>query len=119
MQWNNGQYSGFSAIQPWIKLNKNYPKLNVSSLEKDKNSLLNTYKNLIALRNSEPILQYGAYEKLEFKDDRIHFIRNHQESRINVVINFGKPYTFKLPNNVKVLLGSSTLLTNDFLIFKE
>jgi len=119
MQWNNTQYSGFSVVKPWIKLNENYLELNVTYLEKDKNSLLNTYKKLIIFRNSEPILQYGAYEKLEFIDDRIHFIRSYQESRINVVINFGKPYTFKLPNDVKVLFGSSRLQTNDFLVFKE
>ncbi|PCH53476.1 MAG: glucohydrolase, partial [Flavobacteriaceae bacterium] len=73
----------------------------------------------IALRNSEPVFQYGSYEKLEFKDECIHFIREYQESRINVLINFGKPYYFKLPNHAKVLLGDSKLQTNDFLIFKE
>jgi len=119
MQWDTEAFSGFSSAKSWIPLNSDYDYLNVALQEKDKASLLSKYKQLITLRNTEPILQYGSYEKLELKDECIHFIRKYQESRINVLINFGKPYNFKLPNEAKILLGNIHLQTNDFLIFKE
>ncbi len=119
MQWNTDTLSGFSSSKSWIELNPGYATLNVEQQEKDPESILSKYKQLIALRNSEPVLQYGSYKKLEIKDDCIHFIRSYQDSKINVIINFGKPYAFNLPDNAKVLLGSSLLKTDDFLIFKE
>lgn len=119
MQWNADTLAGFSLAKSWIPLNPDYTTLNVALQEKDTESMLSKYKQMIALRNAEPVLQYGSYEKLEIKDDCIHFIRSYQGYKINVLINFGKPYTFDLPNNAKVLLGSPILNTNYFLIFKE
>ena len=119
MQWNTDTLAGFSLSKSWIQLNPDYITLNVVQQEKDTESMLSKYKQLIALRNAEPVLQYGSYEKLEIKDDCIHFIRSYQDSKINIRINFGKPDTINLPDNAIVLLGSLILHTDDFLIFKE
>lgn len=119
MQWSSDTLSGFSSGKSWIELNPDYTTLNVEQQEKDSESMLSRYKQLISLRNSEPVLQYGSYEKLEIIDDCIHFERRFHNSKINVIINFGKPYTVDLPDNAKVLLGSPILQTDDFLIFKE
>ena len=119
MQWNTDTLAGFSSTKSWIQLNPDYTTLNVARQEKDAESMLSKYKQLIALRNVEPVLHYGSYEKLEIKDDRIHFIRSYQDSKINVIINFGKSYTIDFPDNAIILLGSPILHTNDFLIFKE
>jgi trehalose-6-phosphate hydrolase len=119
MQWNAENLSGFSSNRSWIKVNDNYHSLNVQQQENDSESILSKYKQLIALRNSEPVLQYGVYEKLDIVDDCILFARKYQDSKITVLINFGKPFTFSLPNNAKVLLGTSNLQTDDFLIFQE
>ncbi|MFT7163483.1 MAG: glycosidase, partial [Flavobacterium sp.] len=59
MQWNAKHLAGFSDKSSWIKVNPNYNKLNVEMLEAQNNSLLKSYKRLIALRNSEAVLQYG------------------------------------------------------------
>lgn len=119
MQWNSENFAGFSLNKPWIEVNNNYSTLNVQEQEHDSESMLSKYKQLIALRNSEPVLQYGSYEKLEITDDCIHFKRTYQDSKINVLVNFGKPYTYNLPPNVKVILGSPILQSNNYLIFKE
>ena len=111
--------SGFSSNKSWIKVNDNYHSLNVQQQENDSESILSKYKQLIALRNSEPVLQYGVYEKLNILDDCILFTRRYQDSKITVLINFGKPFTFSLPNNAKILLGSPKLQSNNYLIFKE
>jgi glycosidase len=119
MQWNLGSYSGFSFSKSWIPLNPDYITLNVAQQEKDKESMLSRYKELIEIRNREPVLQYGSYEKLEIKGDCLHFIRSFNGSKISVIINFGKANTYDLPENSEVLLGSSILKTDDVLVFKE
>lgn len=119
MQWNSDTLAGFSSVKSWIPLNPDYKTLNVDIQEKASNSMLSNYKELIALRNSEAILQYGEYEKLSIQDDCIHFIRTYGDSKINVLINFGEPLVFDLPENAKLLLGTNLLQTDDFLIFKE
>jgi len=72
MQWNDSEFAGFSKKKPWIKVHENYVRLNVESLKEQKNSILNTYKKLISLRNSEPVLQYGTYKNLSFINDCIY-----------------------------------------------
>ncbi len=88
-------------------------------MEKDSESMLSKYKRIINLRNSEPVLQYGSYEKLEINNNCISFTRSYQDSKINVIINFGKPFNFDLPDNSKILLGSPKLKTDGIFIFKE
>lgn len=118
MQWNSDTLSGFSSTKSWIEINPDFANLNVELQEQDSKSMLSKYKQLIALRNAEPILQYGSYEDLKIDNDCIHFTRTYQGAKINVTINFGNPYTLSLPNNAKVLLGSPSLQTDDFIIFK-
>ncbi|MEN3324409.1 alpha-glucosidase [Mariniflexile soesokkakense] len=118
MQWNSDDFSGFSKSKSWIKVHDNYLGINVQQQTNDTESMLSKYKQLIALRNSEPVLKYGSYKKLDIVDDCIFFTRAYQDSKITVLINFGAPFTFSLPNNSKVLLGTVNLQTDDFLIFK-
>jgi trehalose-6-phosphate hydrolase len=119
MQWSPNTFAGFSSTKSWIPLNLDYDTLNVAIQENDPESMLSKYKQLIALRNSNPALQYGDYEKLSIQNNCIHFIRTYGGSKINVLINFGNAISFEMPENAKVLLGDSKLQTDDFLIFKE
>ncbi|WP_445955538.1 alpha-glucosidase [Yeosuana sp.] len=118
MQWNSDTLAGFSSSKSWIKVNPNYTIVNVELQEKNPESMLSKYKQLIALRNSEPVLQYGNYESLEISKDCIYFVRTYENTKITVIINFGKSFTVNLPDNSIILSGSPILNTNDFLIFK-
>jgi len=119
MQWNNESFAGFSDNTPWIKVHQNYTLLNVETLEKQENSLLNKYKKLIALRNSEPVLQYGDYENLSFSNDRISFTRKYNDEIIKVFFNFSEtPMLMKINPNEKVLIGETTIKPNHYLIVK-
>jgi len=117
MQWNNSKFAGFSTSKSWIKMG-NYLDDNVSVQQKSKNSVLNIYKKLIALRNSEPALQYGTYSKLEFLKDCISFTRNFNGEKISVVINFGKTVIVKLPKNATILMGNPKIKPDNFVIYK-
>ena len=93
--------------------------LNVASLEKKENSLLNNYKKLIALRNSEPSLQYGKYKQLSFLNDVIAFTRTFNGDTIKCYFNFGEnPKKIALEKNENILLGELTMQPNTYLIIK-
>lgn len=119
MQWDNGMNAGFSTGKPWIKVNENYREVNVHRSLHQQNSILNTYKALINLRNSEKTLQYGSYEKLEKSGEQIRFTRTFKNERITVIINFGKESTIDLPHGVEVLMGQPVLNNNEFLIYRH
>jgi len=119
MQWNDTEFGGFSNKNPWIKVHENYGKLNIESLEKDKNSILNMYKKLIALRNSEPILQYGEYKELSFSKDFLSFTRTFNGESITCYFNFSNSmHDFSLKENEKILMGKLRVNSNNFLIIK-
>ncbi|WP_264537082.1 alpha-glucosidase [Flavobacterium sp. N1736] len=119
MQWNSTNFAGFSKEKTWIRVNTDYKKTNVAVLETQKKSILNSYKKLIALRNNEKVLQYGTYENLESSQDQISFIRSFQGEKITTIINFGTKKEIKLPANATILMGSKSLKTNSFVVYKH
>ncbi|MEJ7587306.1 MAG: alpha-glucosidase [Ferruginibacter sp.] len=119
MQWNGNPFAGFSASKSWIKLNGDFRQVNVLDLTKNPGSILNTYKALIALRNREPVLQYGSYERLENKNDQVSLTRYFGGDKITVVLNFGKDNKLTIPAGAKILMGAVDLKTNDYLIYKH
>lgn len=117
MQWNDTEFAGFSNKKSWIKVHENATQLNVSSLEKNNNSLLNNYKKLIALRNSEPVLQYGIYSDLAFSNEVISFTREYNGSVITCYFNFSeKSKHFTLEKNEKILSGELPIAPDNYLI---
>ena len=118
MQWDNSMNAGFTTGKPWIKLNEIYREVNVSKELQQKNSLLNTYKSLLALRNTEKTLQYGSYDKLERNNNAILFTRSYKDTKITVIINFGTEMSVDIPAGAKILMGDKTLKPNEFLIYR-
>jgi len=118
MQWDKTLHAGFTTGKPWIKVNGNYATVNVQESSGEKNSILNTYKALLALRDNEQTLQYGNYKKLERQGDMILFTRAYKGDEITVLLNFGKQRDIKLPKGAKILMGNTTLKSNEFLIYK-
>ncbi|MFH4966523.1 alpha-glucosidase [Gaetbulibacter sp. M235] len=119
MQWDDSGFAGFSNKTPWIKVNENSRFLNVSTLEKDKNSLLNKYRKLIALRNSELVLQYGTYTDLNFSYGLLSFSRTFNGDTIKCYFNFGKnSKKITLEKSETILLGELTIEPNKYSIIK-
>ena len=68
MQWSEQANAGFcnQDAQPWLPVNPDYQKgVNVASQEKDPNSLLQFYRQMIHLRNHTPALIEGEYIPLQ------------------------------------------------------
>lgn len=64
MQWNSKENSGFTSGNPWLPLNPNFMAINVADQEKDEQSILNYYRDIIRFRKQNPVLVYGDYECL-------------------------------------------------------
>ncbi len=62
MQWSAGENAGFTTGVPWLAVNPNYKEINVQKQEEDPESILNFYKDMIALRKSDDVFIYGKYE---------------------------------------------------------
>lgn len=93
MQWNHGRNAGFSdADKPWMKVNKNYTKINVGYEEDDKNSVLHFYRELIRLRRESVyshILVHGKFVPYDAKNDCvIAYERVWEDSGILIFHNF-------------------------------
>lgn len=61
MQWSDINYAGFSKVLPWQSLGEGWTKNNVALQDDDEESLLNWYRQLIHLRNAQPLLRSGDY----------------------------------------------------------
>ncbi len=75
VQWDTTKNAGFSVGKPWLTTNPNYATINVASQEKEPDSILNYYRDMIALRKANPTLVYGDYECVDRAHDAIYAYR--------------------------------------------
>ncbi len=114
MQWDGSANAGFTTGVPWIKINPNYPAINVQQALADPNSVFYYYQRLIQLRKSHPIIVYGAYDLILDDHEAIYaFTRTLDGDRLLVILNF-TPNTpvFSLPAHITV--SDFTLLIGDY-----
>ncbi len=111
MQWSGDKNAGFSSGTPWAKINKNYDHVNVETESKEKNSVLNFYKEMIRVRSEHEGLIYGTYKLLMPKHKEIYaYERVYNNEKYLVLINLSKEETtFNLPYSLK---GKELLLSN-------
>lgn len=89
MQWSDEPNGGFSLVEPWIKSNPNYVDINVASQERNKKSILNFYREMIAFRKEHLTLVYGDYESIQNEHPQIYAYRRwDQENEFLIVLNF-------------------------------
>ena len=93
MQWKDAPQAGFTSGTPWLKVNDNYPVINVEKEEGQLDSVLHYYRKLIALRKSgeyRELFTYGKFEPAyENADHVMAYYRILQGPRVLVAANFG------------------------------
>ena len=93
MQWKDAPQAGFTSGTPWLKVNDNYPVINVEKEEEQPDSVLHYYRKLIALRKSgeyRELFTYGKFEPAyENADHVMAYYRILQGCRVLVAANFG------------------------------
>jgi oligo-1,6-glucosidase len=113
MQWDSTSNAGFTIGTPWLKTNPNYTLLNVSAQEKDPNSCLNYFKNMVKLRKENLAFVYGKYTLLDKANPDVYaYTREMNGKKFLVLLNFtDKQATVKTGidiSSAKVLINNYT-----------
>ena len=88
MQWNDSANAGFSTVAPWLPVDDRYQSYNVETEKKDPNSILNYYRQLLALRHTNKALADGNYIALDESDpSMLSYARSHDGRNVLVVLN--------------------------------
>lgn len=111
MQWDNSENAGFTSGTPWIMVNPNYREINAAQQQKDPNSVLAYYKELIRLRKENDCIVYGAYDLLEPESQSLYiYTRTLEEKKLLVICNFtSKEEAYSIPEAFK---GAPVLISN-------
>ncbi|MDS0221558.1 alpha-glucosidase [Haloarcula sp. S1AR25-5A] len=64
MQWSADDHAGFTDGEPWLRVNDDYPEVNVESALADESSIWYYYRDLIRFRHEETPLVYGDFDLL-------------------------------------------------------
>lgn len=105
MQWGKGENADFtSGNETWLPVNPNYPEINVEVEEKDSDSILSFYRQLIQFRKEEPALLYGTFEPIKTKGSIMAFYRSYQGEMLFVLLNLTKKNQ-RLPHKISSLVG--------------
>lgn len=100
IQWTAGHQAGFTTGTPWIDIPNNYKNVNVEAAIEDNHSILQTYRQLIALRHEHDIITYGEIEPLYMEHPQLFIYRRHYNNQSWLVIaNFSKE-TAELPEDL-------------------
>lgn len=89
MQWaSNSPKVGFTTGTPWRPAASDFPVVSVERQDSDPDSILNHYRQLIALRNQHEALRVGDWMLVETGSPRVYaFLRYTDDEVILVVIN--------------------------------
>ena len=91
MQWSSEPQAGFTTgSTTWLKVNPNYPQVNVAAEEADSISVLQYFRKACALRHAyKPTLVYGEYSLVDAHNPTVFsYLRTGNDERILVAINF-------------------------------
>lgn len=111
-QWDASPNAGFTSGTPWLAVNPNYTSVNVAEAEKDPNSTLHYFRNIVQLRKKTPALVYGKYTLLDRNNPDVYaYTRELNGQKILVLLNFkDRPATAHLEgidlSKAALLLGN-------------
>ncbi len=113
MQWDDSDYAGFSTTETWLPINADYTRRNVVAQSSDDTSILALYRRMMWYRKNHESLAVGTYQALDAPDNIFAFIRQYDDERHLVILNFGeiaKTVPFE---------GTGTLIINTLLTRSE
>lgn len=79
MQWTSEQYAGFSTHEPWLITNPNTKTINVEQQEYEPESVLQFYKNMIRIRQTNKGLIYGSYKEYLHEHPQLYVYERYLE----------------------------------------
>lgn len=123
MQWNDSANAGFSTAKPWLPVPPTYTTHNVAAETKDPNSILNFYRQLLALRHKNRALLDGQYIPLNQDDPNVlSYLRKYKDEAVLVVLNMSanpQKASFDLAQQGFSAPKATMLVTTDQQVPKE
>jgi glycosidase len=93
MAWDATPSAGFTppdGTASWLPLSADWRTNNVSARSRDPRSLLNLYRQLLALRRDRLELQLGSFQALDgTPEDVLMYERAYGDGRVVIALNFG------------------------------
>jgi alpha-glucosidase len=89
MQWDATVNAGFTSAQPWLPVSDDYETKNVGCQRDDPATIYNLYRRLFATRRQRSSLSIGCYQPIAAAGDLLLFVRQHEDERTLVALNFG------------------------------
>jgi alpha-glucosidase len=110
MQWSAEANAGFTHGHPWLPVDADFKQQNVATESNDPQSLLNFYRELLALRHASPALLDGEYLPLAEHDANVlAYLRQTKTETIAVVLNFSAEAQKLEPDWKALGIDSATL----------
>lgn len=118
MQWTDGIYAGFSDVQPWIPTDGDCKICNAQAETADKDSVMNFYRSLIALRKAHDAFTYGKIEIVNKKEpDLFTYYRRGTDETFYIECALSretKKRRGKLPNGLRLLSNYPTVSEREY-----
>jgi oligo-1,6-glucosidase len=110
-QWNGSAHAGFTTGIPWIAVNPNYKTINAEEEEKDPNSCLHYFRNLVRLRKNNPVLVYGRYQLLDKNNPNVYaYTREGDGMKFLILLNFSAA---KTQTHIGIPISAAKLLLSN------
>lgn len=101
MPWTDGTQAGFSAIEPWLPVEKRHLPLAVSRQQTNPDSTLNAVRRMLAFRQTHSALFDGDLQLIEVGEELLGFIRQNDQEKVLCVFNLtGNELQTALPLDV-------------------
>ncbi|UZX05123.1 alpha-glucosidase [Arthrobacter sp. CDRTa11] len=89
VQWDASRHGGFTTGSPWIAVNPNANTINAAAQVDDPESVYNFYRQVIALRHTDPVVADGDFTMLLPEDQHVYaFRRSLPDAELLVLGNF-------------------------------
>jgi len=89
MQWDGGDFAGFSTVEPWLPMSADYRSKNVQNELRDPSSIYHLYRRLTAARRQQPALSTGDYRRILVEGDLLIYARQLGPRQILIALNLG------------------------------
>ena len=108
MQWDGGQYAGFSDVKPWLPISGQHEQCNIATMSQKHDTFLSLYRWLLDFRSRSNVLKHGGYETLDATNPHVFsFARMLGNEQLLIVLNFSnRRRSYDLPPGSHILMSS-------------
>lgn len=86
MRWDDSAKGGFTMGEPWLPLEPDGSR-NVARQKGDERSILQLFRQLIALRRAHPCLERGEHQPIRARNEVLAFKRALDEGELMIALN--------------------------------